>query len=536
MAVYLDSRKIEAHTGVGQWTDITSDVVSSIKATWGITGNSPLDRVAQTGTLTFDVNNADKKYTPGSTTYLSGFVKGTLIRLTLTFDGTDYLKFYGIIDNIKIQSGETGTRRATVSVVDWIEIASTYPLILPTSYTSRRADQGVSLIVNQMPIQPRVRDFAVTDDIFDIIFDVVKSRTRALAEFAKLIISEFGYLYLRKDKTYGETLVVEGRHDRDSVATQSIIPVSTANSSKLLDEDGTFILDEDGSIILCDETTTYDFDNTMLSLDTVYGKNFYNYVTVRNYPRYVGTSISVLYKINAPILLVAGETKTNLKGAFTDPDGGGTQINGQSMLAPVATTDYQMFQNSNGTGTDLTANLSVTATYGVDGVSYTITNNGATDGYVTKLQSRGYPVYIYNPVEQYTTDNTSILQNGYSELLVDQKYSPTLLPNIGLAQILLNQEKDARVVINKINLLANTSYEHMISFLNHDVGSLIKVVEDQTGTNNYFFIQQVTFEIGVNGIINYSYLLKEATSIQDSYWTLQTAGKSELQQTTFVSY
>ena len=534
MAAYLDYREIKVYLD-GGWFDITSDIVSPIKCDWGISGNSPLDRIAQAGTMSFDVNNINKNYSPGSaTTY--GIIKGTPIKLTLAYDGATYVRFYGLVDEVKIQSGDRGTRRATINAVDWMEIASTYPLILPQSYTNKRADQGVTLIVDAMPIQPQARDFATTNDTFGIIFDVIKSRTKALTEFAKLMLSEFGYLYLRKDKLYGETLMIEAKHDRDSGITQSTIPVTSDTSGRMLAEDGSYVLAEDGYKIINDESTTYDFDNSMLSLETIYGDNYYNYVVVRNYPRLVGASTAVLYQINAPISLAAGETKTNLKGSYTDPVAGGTQINGTGMTTPVSGTDYKMYQNSDGTGTNLTANLSVTADYGTDGVIYTITNTGGTAGYVTLLQARGYPVYVYNPVEQFTQDNASVLQNGYNELLVDQKYSTTLLPNIGLAQVLLSQEKDAKVVVSKINLLANTSPQHMNSFLQYDVGSLIKIEENQTGTNDYFFIQAVDFQIDLGGVIKYSYLLKNAVTLSSSYWTLETAGKSELESTTFVSY
>jgi hypothetical protein len=169
-------------------------------------------------------------------------------------------------------------------------------------------------------------------------------------------------------------------------------------------------------------------------------------------------------------------------------------------------------------------------------VTYTLTNTGAVTGYVTFLQARGFPVWIYNPVEQWNSDPASILVNGYSELIVDQKYSPTIMPNVGLAQILLAQNKDAHVQANKFKGLANTDYELMASFLNMDVGSLIKIVEAQTATNNYYFIQGVDFEIAVSGIVTFTWLLRAALSLATGYWTLQVAGASELESTTVVGY
>jgi hypothetical protein len=533
---YLDSRKVEVNLN-GVWVDITADVVSSIKVTGrGMAGNGPLDRVATIGTMTFDLNNADKRYSPGSATCSPYWIKGIAVRLTLTFEGADYIKFYGKMDNEPIQSGTVGSRRTTCHFSDWMSVASTTPITLTDSYANKRADEGVALILNVMPIPPLARLLSATTDTFALIFDTVAVKTKALTEFGKLILSEFGYLYLRTDRVYGETLVVEGRHDRDAGAAQQVIPVSKENSGALLLEDGGTLLLEDGGRLLLNESTTYDFDKAMQSLDAVYGSEVYNYVSVRNYPREVGASVAVLFKLNAPIGLQAGETKTNILGSFIDPLGGGTPININTPIAPAANTDYKMFANSDGTGTDLTANLVVTAAYTPSSVIYTLHNTGASNGYVTLLQARGYPVKMYNPIEQWNQDDASILQNGYSELIIDQKYSPTILPNVGLAAIELNQEKNARTMIGKLSALANTNYETMISFLVGDIGSLEKVVEDQTITNGQYFIQQISFEIAVSGIVTFDWLLIQALSLSAIYWHINIAGQSEIGVTTTIGY
>lgn len=167
---------------------------------------------------------------------------------------------------------------------------------------------------------------------------------------------------------------------------------------------------------------------------------------------------------------------------------------------------------------------------------YTLHNTGASNGYVTLLQARGYPVKMYNPIEQWNQDDASILQNGYSELIIDQKYSPTILPNVGLAAIELNQEKNARTMIGKLSALANTNYETMISFLVGDIGSLEKVVEDQTITNGQYFIQQISFEIAVSGIVTFDWLLIQALSLSAIYWHINIAGQSEIGVTTTIGY
>lgn len=534
-AAYLESVTMAAMV-TGSWAiDLTQYIVSSIKCSWGINGNGPLDKIASTGEMEFVVNNIGKEFTQGSPTFI-GLVKGAPVRLRLDYDDGFYYRFYGRVEKINIMSGPYGKRQATITCSDWMDVASNYPIILAQSQANLRADQAVQLILYEMPIKPQETTISTTNDTFSTVFDTVKENTTALSEFAKLMISEYGYLYLRKGRYTGENLVVEARHDRDANTTVSPIPVLTSLAGDLLLETGDYLLLEDGFKLVLDETEQLEFSNLMTDLDAVYGDKFSNYVSVKTYPRRVG-SLSTLFTVNSPIYLTAGQTKSNIKGAYTDPNGGGTKINGSSMVAPVASTDYKMYANSDGTGTDLTAFLSVSGTYGTEAVQYSLTNTSTgTAGYVTLLQARGYPVYTYNAIAQYIKDDTSILQNGYKPLNIDQKYSTTLMPNIGLATIILSREKDARIVIERLSFIANTSPAMMFSFLNHDVGSLIKVVESQTNTNAYYFIQDVEFEITVGGIVTCSWGLTLNQSTSDVYWMVETVGNSELGVSTFVGY
>lgn len=534
-AAYLTAHSVAVLIS-GIWTDITADVVSSIKATWGISGSSVLDRIATVGTLSFDLNNATQKYSPNSGTFLEGWIKGAPICVTCTFDGQVHNRFYGFLEATEIESGTYGTRHVSVRCVDWMQIASQYPVVLQQAVANKRANQGVDLIVQAMPIKPHFLDLASTTDVFSVIFDVVKSKTKALTEFAKLILSDFGYLYLRHDRYYGEQLTVEGRHDRDSGRAIARIPMADAESGLLLKEDGFYLLKEDGGRIILNESKEFAFDNTMQDLEMEYGADIHNHITLRSYPRQIVASVSVLFSLNAPILVLAGQTVENVVGYYVDPLGGGTQINGDTMIVPVATTDYKMYANSDGTGTDLTSSLVVTAFYTPSAVFYTLQNTGGTDGYVTHLQARGYPLYIYNSVEQFVEDPASILQNGYLELNIDQRYTPSVVPNAGLAEILLPLEQDPKTVVRKVSFLANSSFEHMSAFLVYDVGDLIRIVENQGATDSLYFIQGVSFEITVAGIIYCVYTLRNAATLSDQYWELETAGKSELEQTTFIAY
>jgi hypothetical protein len=70
----------------------------------------------------------------------------------------------------------------------------------------------------------------------------------------------------------------------------------------------------------------------------------------------------------------------------------------KSVLQPVATTDYTANSNSDGSGTNLTANFTVTADVFSTGAKLIITNNSASVGYITFLRIRGNAIASTNNV------------------------------------------------------------------------------------------------------------------------------------------
>ena len=76
----------------------------------------------------------------------------------------------------------------------------------------------------------------------------------------------------------------------------------------------------------------------------------------------------------------------------------------------------------------------------------------------------------------------------------------------------------------------------MLAFLYFDVGNLIRVVDTKHNIDQQFFIQSVKFTIKQGGVILVTWGLVEALYANNVYWELEVAGKSELEQTTFISY
>jgi hypothetical protein len=708
------------------WTDITSDAVTdNISANWGMKGYGENYRLAGTGQMTFTLNNTASKYIPGVTGAVTGWTIGVPIKIVLTYDGVDYIRFRGFVSKLDPVAGaHANEARVKVTVLDWMDYAARYPLVSPAIQLNKTADVALTTILASMPIPPQATDFDTGTQTFQALFDTVTTGTKAYTEFNKLALSELGYIFLKKDATYGETLRFESATYRNGSRTIKQVAVPSCDSGFLLNEDGSYLLNEDGSRFLLDMgATDVIISNTMLNMSVVYGKNIINRATARAHPKKTDTTAVVLFSLDTPIAIAAGETIT-FKGKYSDPVGGLTvnaisdtmlqpviDVNFQSLLhmddsdfrdvsgkswtvvgntkidttikkfgdgsgrfdgtgdyiftprhidfepgagdftldfwvrffsasgditfytrnavsnnntffinyaypantitfqsrvggvskatysfpftpslntwyhiaivrnstniymflngisqsltittaigsndltfaSPETSTvigqddlgsryingwidefrwvkgsalwtsdftpqtveygsDYAMWTNENGTGTDLTEDLTVSVIYGTEAPIYTLTNTSAFDGYITKLQARGYGIYAYNPIEGTVEDSTSILAYGENAETVDQLYQRDLTSGSAWATAIVAAEKDPRLVLESVTMNANTSGTLMQSFLNCDVGDMVHVEETRTGINGNFYIQNVSYEIQPGGIINFTWGLKE---------------------------
>ena len=518
--IYPDDWKIYVNV-TGGWTEITAYVIGNIEGKWGMTDNSPLDLIAGTGTLEFTLNNSDGLFLPNTDTpgALAGWKKGVGIKLVVTYDGEDYVRWRGVVGSIKPPSGRWEDFRMTVSCVDWMEYTAKHPLVNPGILTNQRGNQVIETTLGLMPIQPAATLLDTGVSIFPTAFDTVTSHTKALSEFAKVAFSEVGRVYLRKDSVNGEMLVFENSQARHGWRALDVRPLAASESGFLLKEDGFFLLKEDGGKIILNQTAEMTLDNMMRRLGTDYGENLINRFTVSANPRKVDASAQILFRLNEPILIGAGQT-VEIKGTYADP-AGGLPINGQNMITPVATTDYLVNKKKDGSGTNLTASLVlVSTTYGTEGFTHRVKNTSVNNGWITKYEPRGYGIYVYNPIEHAESDSESIGEFGSQTESMDQKYQAQLIEGTIYAKKVVELERNPRVVVKEVECHANLSGEMMMLFLTGDCGMLFRAISDKYHVDSYFFIEGVTFTIKPGGVIVFKWIVRE-------FWSL-TLGLSML--------
>ena len=125
-----------------------------------------------------------------------------------------------------------------------------------------------------------------------------------------------------------------------------------------------------------------------------------NVIKVVVHPKVAQTTAALWTLQDKPY--VAGSGSLEVWGNYTYE---GRAVGAINTIQPVATTDYTMNTASDGTGTNLTANFSVTATYFAETVKNVIENTGTTGGYVTLLKNRGQA--IDTPDTSYVLVDTS---------------------------------------------------------------------------------------------------------------------------------
>lgn len=487
----------------GAWTDITADVQYPVKCSYGIKGNSISNRVADTGILTFALDNSAQNsagslgyYSPGGANVRAGFAPGIAARLTVS-SGTMSRLFYGHIpsDGIQPEPLQYSTRRTEVTVLDWMDYAAQFPIKLQAMQTDKRIDEVVGTIVGLMPIAPLNTDYGTGQETFSYVFDTVGNNTRAMAEFQKIAMSEFGYITVEHDAVYGETLTVESRYGR--VGLSNIGTISDA----------------------------------MTEIETQYGANYANKIKVTSYPRKIdAAATTVLAKLQKIINLSSGDS-TTIYQKFRDPVGGSQKVAGTDMVSPVATTDYVMNAQADGLGADLTAYLSVTATYGAEGVSWALSNTGAADGYVTLLQARGKGIYTFDESVSISDDAAEISAFGEVEVVIDQKYQDNPLSAESVSKYWKNRLVVRRNDVNSVTFVPNKNEALMCLFMCAYIGRQFNLSETVTDVDGNYFINGIEYEIIAGGIITCT--LYPLQSSGENYWTL---GYSELGVSTILGY
>jgi len=505
-------------------TDITADVLvgeANVELEYGVTGTGPLDRVADTGTLNFSLDNSSTNshgqqgaYSPDHANALAGWDIGNLIELRITYSGTTYYKFTGKLSQIIPMAGQYQSEIVNCVAVDWMDEAAISKVKGVTVQSNKRSDELIKdLVDNAVTVPPKSTDYAEGQSTFVTAFDnLLDAQTSVLRALYDCVISELGYLYVKGDTTGGGVLTFEDRHARP-----------TAGAAV-------------GS-----------FDNTMTGLDVSRGRDgIINTVYVVVHPRTTDDATSVLYE-----LTTTGSTPSipplstiTISCPYREASINAYRVAAATIETPVSATDWIANTASDGSGSNITTDVSVTVkTQAANAVDLEITNNNVTStAYLTTLQIRGTAISDVTETVMSATDDVSMNKYGERDSRIDMKYES----NAGefgneIANWILNIYKDPRYVVSGFQLASNASTYMMTQSLAREPGDKVTFAETMTGITESsggvavgYFINGVRMTIARGGIITTSWVLAPATATQA--WVLDQVGSSELGITTNLGF
>lgn len=553
MTVDFDSINVYAKfSGIsGEWTDITSDICHSspINYKYGIDGTTVNDRVAGTGSMTFALDNSEKNsgrklgyYSPGNINCRSGFGAGLIVKLVATYEGESKTLFYGRIppSGIQPQPLKYNERKTLVTVLDWMEQTAIHEIDLPEYATDKTEAEVAALVVANMPIAPLSTEYSDCEFVFPYVFDTLRGgTTKAMTELQKAAVSEQGRIYIKHGKQSDEIFTVEGKNTRSSTpATDEVIkPIDMCGFLLLESGEGLLTgLGENNGIVL-NETIALNLGDEMKDASVTHGEEIITQAKAVCYPRKIDSAATtVLFNLEKALSIEAGVTLSGYRGRYKDPTGLYTVAAGIDMIAPAGTTHYTMNSASDGTGTDLTSYLTVTATYGTDSVEYDLYNSGTITGYVTKLQAIGRGVYSDSPITYVAEDTTAKNLYGSYVCSLDMKYQDDPTFASALTNIIVTRKSNPQTTINDVTFVANRSYGLMGAFMLCDIGTRVRLTETVSGVDEDYFINGVGGKIYNLKIAEYTWYVTRASDDIYQFWELEVAGRSELGVTTYLGY
>lgn len=465
-------------------------------------------------------------------------------------------RFYGIVPPDGIEIGTTQFMTVTrVKVLDYMEQFAVHQLNLPAYTTNKRLEEIVALILANMPVKPLSVSYGTGKSTFASVFDTLRDKTRAMQEVSKATLSELGYVYLKQTSECDEVLTVENRGQRSGKALARVNVEKTETASKRITEAGDVRITEAGDTRVLQPTfdlTDAIFDNNFRSIVIKHAESYYNQIDTKAYPRRIDTSDVILFSLERPLEIGANQTVT-MKGRFRDPNQEAQTVAALSTVTPVAGTDYIFNAAEDESGANLTANLSVTAVYGANGVDYTLRNTGAITGYVTQLLARGKGVYIYRPVEKTEEDVVLVSNDGARTLNLDMLYQDDTLQTADIGSALLEKYKQKYTTIQSVTFIANrddnsikqvgtgvedlTYQDYLLNaFLDLNIGDKIKIIAPSAGVEQDSFIQAIDFSVTAGDVVTYSYGLQNSMYETYDAWILGDATYGLLGSTTVLGF
>lgn len=483
-------------TNVGQYGD--QDVVASegVVIRRGIFGSGPNDNTAGAGTASFTLNNSAANSAERLGYYSLyhanrragwGVDIGCRIRLVDPATLTSWTRFVGKIDSIAPAPGRNASRYVRVTATDWLDDAARWTLTPDIGeQVNKRWDEILIAILAHMPTAPPASGAQPGGEAYPYALDSSSfSNQTALGEFKKLADSERGFIYQKADGTF----IGEARHARLSNLTS----VWSLSDGDLLTPSG-----------LSMPSTRDEIIDTVIS--TIH-------------PKIVDPLPTTVVYDQANVIAIQPGIPQLLLGSFRDPITGDTM--GATAIQPlVRNTDWMANSQADGLGTDVSASWTVAMTKGPNGLSFTVTNGGATVGYLTQLAVRGEGIR-----DKATLQLQYPAVAGQHVATVDMPYNASVDAGQGAA-VFYQRKYSTAFAQARTATVPGKRADLVTGILQREISHRITIAEEVTGLANDSFINGIEERVLPSGHIQATYTLAPAQDpFAALYWVI---GKSVL--------
>ena len=471
MTVY----RVWLELSAGAFTDVTADVVTSgsraISGKRGSGQSSPTDLTAEIGTLEFWLRNDARPgkpqgyYSPYHAACRAGFKRGIGVKLiAVKADATTWPMWRGTIRKISPTSGKNGEQQTYCYATDVMENLTDTNVKSMMQQIGKTEVELTQAIIAAVPAsaRPVATSYDTALDVYDYAFyDMGGDTPSARFLLDSVMQNARGRLYVAGDGT----LTYVNRHTLSGRAS-----VATFN-------------DAFQGIVVDDGL-----------------ENTFNRIQITQHPKrptaagLAAAPNTVLFADTSAVAIQPGQSVV-LWADYRDPNNTEKLLGAASVVTPlVATTDYVANAASDGSGADMTANVSAAGTVGFSSsVMFTFTNSASSVAYLTLRQIRGKAIYDDAPI---TVQSYTAKDYGDRLLSLDLKYLTNAATAQDLADFINASFNDPSNQAREIFIVPSYSDFLLTQSLTRDVGDIVTASETQTGlTDATLMIVGLRFEI-----------------------------------------
>ena len=482
---------LQAYIGAA-WVSIKRDVEifkTPTVAKRGISGADITNRVAAPGSLSTSLDNGESNsggklgyYSPEHADMRANFGRNTLVRLKITYDGTDNYKFYGYITELEPTVGQFRERSSKLYATDYMQRLTEQRLSLIPVQQDKRSDQIIDTVVDAMPVAPLNVNYAT--DKFSLPYALsgeMDEKTSSMAAIQKVCQTVLGYCFVRGNTTDGETLVFQREEER----------AMTASAATL--------------------------DNTMSDMSIKRSTDkMKNRVVGKVHPTRVDEdNETLIYESDNDIYVDGGDTQT-FTFRFKDPANLATRISAVDVQALEANVHYRASRWEGGMGSDATLLLTITPANGANSAEWEVENTGGFRVFINLVNIFGRGIYYYNPV-------TVVAETAPAdrEVSYDFYYLSDSQRARGFLSRLLERVSESAPEVESVSFYADESATLMDYAMDLDIGDRVTMQEAATGLSGDYIINNVAYTIETSGALRVDWGLEPADT--NDYFILDSS-------------